>query len=280
MRAAGHTPPLIVVTDLDGTLLDHHSYSLEPAMAVVRLLQQYRIPLVFNTSKTSAESQALSEKLALSNPFIVENGSAIYFPKRSMATPPPGCVSQGAYWVHIAGISYAEVLGRLQTLKTRYRFANLGSTPLEDIMAGTGLGMADAQRAMARQYSEPLVWQDTEKALTCFRKEVLAAGMNLLRGGRYLHVLGNTDKGRAMKQLKHIYDCMNNSTQNTLVMALGDSHNDLAMLQAADIAAVVRSPVNDLPDLSTVHQPMISKQTGPAGWAECVSQVLAQHGIH
>lgn len=279
MRSTVHAPPLIIVTDLDGTLLDHHSYSLEPAMPVLRLLQLHGIPLIFNTSKTSAESQALSEKLAMSNPFIVENGSAIYYPKRSVSSLPPDCVSQGAYWVHIAGMPYTQILKRLQTLKSRYRFASLSSTALEDIMAGTGLSMADAQRATARQYSEPLVWQDTELALTGFREEVLAGGMNLLQGGRYLHVLGDTDKGRAMKQLKHVYDHMNNTTQNTLVMALGDSHNDLAMLQAADIAAVIRSPVNELPDISTVHQPMISTQTGPAGWAECVGQVLAQHGI-
>jgi len=278
--SAGKTvPPLLIVTDLDGTLLDHHSYSIEPAMPMLHLLQQHHIPVIFNTSKTSSESQALSEKLAMSNPFIVENGSAIYLPKRIVSRAPPNFVSRGTYWVHIAGLTYTEILRRLQPLRLRYRFTNLNTTALEDIMADTGLSMADAQRATARQFSEPIIWQDTDQALSAFRADVLGSGLNLLQGGRYLHILGDTDKGRAMMLLKEVYASMNKDGRQPVVMALGDSQNDLAMLQAADIAAFIRSPVNALPDTSVVHQLMISEQTGPAGWAECVQQVLAQHGI-
>lgn len=272
-------PPLLVVTDLDGTLLDHHDYSPEPAMPMLRLLQELHIPVIFNTSKTSAECQALSERLAMSNPFIVENGSAIYVPKRVMPSAPPGFVSHGASWVHIAGLPYTDIIRRLQPLKSRYRFANLNSTAVEEIMAATGLNLADAHRATARQFSEPLIWQDTEAALSSFRAEVTSNGLNLLQGGRYLHVLGDTDKGRAMQTLKEIYTHQRSNGQAPRTLALGDSQNDIAMLQAADMAAFIRSPVNDLPDTASVPRAMISEQTGPAGWAECVKQVLINQGI-
>jgi predicted mannosyl-3-phosphoglycerate phosphatase (HAD superfamily) len=45
----------LVFTDLDGTLLDHHSYSCEEAMPAVRALAEAGFPLIFNSSKTAAE---------------------------------------------------------------------------------------------------------------------------------------------------------------------------------------------------------------------------------
>ena len=57
------------IFDLDGTLLDHHSYSwaaAEPALARVRALQ---IPLVLVTSKTAAELEVLRRQLDLPHPF-------------------------------------------------------------------------------------------------------------------------------------------------------------------------------------------------------------------
>ena len=45
----------IVFTDLDGTLLDHHTYDYSPALPALAKLQEKQIPLVFCTSKTAAE---------------------------------------------------------------------------------------------------------------------------------------------------------------------------------------------------------------------------------
>ena len=49
----------LVVTDLDGTLLDHHNYSWQPASSAIELLQQHRVPLVLSSSKTLAEMNVL-----------------------------------------------------------------------------------------------------------------------------------------------------------------------------------------------------------------------------
>ena len=54
MNLQGTTPgPLIVATDLDGTLLDHYTYDWQPAARAIELLKQKCIPLVINTSKTA-----------------------------------------------------------------------------------------------------------------------------------------------------------------------------------------------------------------------------------
>ena len=45
--------PVWVVSDVDGTLMDH-SYDLAPAKDTIKILQELSIPVILCTSKTSA----------------------------------------------------------------------------------------------------------------------------------------------------------------------------------------------------------------------------------
>ena len=66
--------PLLVFSDLDGTLLDHQSYSFQGAEKALQRLLHHSIPLILTSSKTRAELETLREKLGLHTPFIAENG--------------------------------------------------------------------------------------------------------------------------------------------------------------------------------------------------------------
>ena len=66
-----------VVSDVDGTLMDH-SYDLTPAKKTIKLLQELSIPVILCTSKTAAEVKVIRKQLNLTDPYIVENGAAIY----------------------------------------------------------------------------------------------------------------------------------------------------------------------------------------------------------
>ncbi len=68
---------LWIVSDVDGTLMDH-SYDLTPAKETIKYLQKLSIPVILCTSKTAAEVQVIRKDLNLSDPYIVENGAAIY----------------------------------------------------------------------------------------------------------------------------------------------------------------------------------------------------------
>lgn len=270
-QPAGDQVKLLVVTDLDGTLLDHHSYSLLPAIKMIQRLRSLDIPLVFNTSKTFAESEALSEKLGLSAPFIVENGSAIYYPKRRFLNAPDDTHSNGAWWTQVLGTPHAEIITMLKPLAEKYQFRGLSDFTLSEIVAGTGLSMTEAQRARSRQFSEPLVWCDSEQMLHRFLADIAQLGLRTLRGGRFLHVLGQTDKGQAMQALKASYAKDGHHWQT---IALGDSDNDIAMLEAADHAVIIRSPTHEPPELNRQTSKRTSTEYGPAGWSTCVGQLL------
>lgn len=60
--------PRLVVTDLDGSLLDHHSYDFSPAAPWLARLKQMGVPVIPVTSKTRAELIPLREALASRQP--------------------------------------------------------------------------------------------------------------------------------------------------------------------------------------------------------------------
>ena len=85
----------IIFTDLDGTLLDHHTYRFDAAVEALTELKFRSIPVILNTSKTAEESITLSIELDICHPVIVENGGAIVLPA-NYATDI--CTHQRATW--------------------------------------------------------------------------------------------------------------------------------------------------------------------------------------
>ena len=103
------TPKTVILTDLDGTLLDHGDYSYRGALTALERIRREAIPLVFVTSKTRSEVEALQEEIGLDEPFVVENGGAIFFPARYVDFEIAGAEQQGMYRRVTLGRPYAEI---------------------------------------------------------------------------------------------------------------------------------------------------------------------------
>jgi len=56
---------LLVFSDLDGTLLDSHSYDWQPAAPWLSRLREANVPVILCSSKTSAEMLYLQKTLQL-----------------------------------------------------------------------------------------------------------------------------------------------------------------------------------------------------------------------
>jgi mannosyl-3-phosphoglycerate phosphatase len=245
------TMRLMVVSDLDGSLLDHDDYSFDPVLPVLDRMDEAGIPLIVNTSKTRAEWLALRGELGNLEPFIVENGSAIYDGEE----------------VQTFGVSRVEILESLKSLRSKFKFKGYSDVGVPEIMQWTGLERQSAERSADRHFSEPLVWQDSLKKEEEFCELVKERGLTTLRGGRFLHVLGQTDKGKPLEHLRK---------ENVAIISLGDRPNDLAMLEAADIGVVIKAPGDYI--LEAVDM-LRSTETGPRGWAEMMTQILDQFQI-
>ncbi len=260
-------PQWLVVSDLDGTMLDHHSYDVEDARVAVHELQDRRIPVVLNTSKTYAETIAIRETLGIEDAFIVENGSCIYLP-RSQFSKPDNASERDDYWSIVLGASHRDIDHVLQQIGLAEDAAvRLSQCTVEQTIELTGLNEAQARQAIAREYSEPLIWRDDDSSLRSFQQKLNEHGLTTLQGGRFLHVIGDCDKGRATRALSSLYG------DKVKTIVLGDSANDAAMLSVADISVIVNSPSNH--QLQEMITPDIqTRQPAPKGWREAIEQSL------
>lgn len=63
---------LLILTDLDGSLLDADTYGYEAARPALKSLRDRGIPLIFCSSKTFAEVEPIRHEMENTVPFIVE----------------------------------------------------------------------------------------------------------------------------------------------------------------------------------------------------------------
>lgn len=257
----------LVVTDLDGTMLNHDNYEVDAATSAVRHLQKKNIPIVFNTSKTYAESISIRKTLAIDDAFIVENGSCVYLPKAKFKKP-AGSTERDDYWSLVLGATQQEIENTLQAIGLATVDAvRLSRCDVEQAVALTGLSEEQAEQAIVREFSEPLIWQSDSASLEHFQQQLTWHGMTTLQGGRFLHVIGDCDKGRAMQALMRCYP----GKVKTIV--LGDSANDAAMLAVADMSFVVLSPSNHRL-VKLVSADYITQQPAPSGWCEAIDHAM------
>jgi mannosyl-3-phosphoglycerate phosphatase len=229
--------------------------------------------LVPTTSKTLAEVGPLNRALDNPHPCIVENGSAIAVPEGYFPGLEEGELASG-YRVLRLGPAYSGVLEVLLGLRRArgYRFRGFADMSDAEVAADTGLTLDQANLARQRLCSEPLCWQDSPQALKRFGADLAARGLHLTRGGRYYHVLAAVDKADAMARLQRLY--RRQGWDGFLSLALGDSPNDLSLLQAADIAGVIPRKDGGRLELNPGKRLIYAAEPGPAGWNRVVLALI------
>ena len=269
----------LLVSDLDGTLLDHHTYSWESARPALDYLRERGIPVALNSSKSANEIEVIREDMALGGPFIAENGSAVFLPRTDFPDAPEGCSASGNYWCKLFGRARADIVELLTGWRAGkgWQFAGFSDWDAEDIATITGLSVAAAERASRREFSEPLLWRDSPAALETFRQQVLASGLQFIRGGRFIHILGPADKGRATAWMRQQYQ--QKSGGKLRLVALGDGPNDIDLFRVADIAVVVKSPAYPYPPFTSPAEIIYTDSFGPAGWNEAVFALRESHKL-
>lgn len=268
---------VLIFTDLDGTLMDHYSYEHADAKACMERLLAHGIPIIPNTSKTFAELIELRKRLNLNGPFIIENGAGIFIDKHFLPEKPKGVTWQDGFWVKSFSSNRNYWLGLLQKLIPEFGhlFESFSEMSIERIVEVTGLSVEDAKRSSQRQFGEPLLWKGDEEEMNDFMQKLKNLGAFPVKGGRFLHVGGDCNKGMALGWLLREYQRQHKDIVVSTI-ALGDGNNDVAMLEAADTAVRITSPVNEPPTLERTKKLYTSTLHGPKGWAEVLDQLIPE----
>ena len=257
-------PPLVVFSDLDGTLLDHETYAFDAAAPALEALQRTKSILVLASSKTAAEMVDLRARIGFEHcPAIVENGA--------------GLLEPGADAAALDDSTYHALRSILDQVPQEIRqyFEGFGDGTVERVSEFTGLSLSGAALAKKRRFSEPGRWTGSTDQLDAFLQHLDAQGVQARRGGRFLTLSFGTTKADQMFEIVSRY-------APASIIALGDAPNDVEMLEAANYAVVIRNASGaGVPALrnEAAGRVLRTEAEGPVGWNQAMLGLMQQLGI-
>ncbi len=272
------SPFLVVITDLDGTLLDHDTYACDAARDTLDLLARTGVPVVLCSSKTQAEIAAVQRELGIRHPCISENGGALFIPDNYFPFL-PGIVRRVHNGVALEfGSPYSDVVAALQVVASRLRTTVVGfnDMSIEQVAEECHLSLAQARLAKLREYDEPFQILDPSPSARSRLLRVLhRRGLRSTRSSRFEHLTGRNDKGVAAAMLRSLYERATGERVTTI--GLGDSLSDLALLRAVDIPIIVENHEAQASArlLRKIPTARLTNGEGASGWAEGIGVALA-----
>lgn len=263
----------VVFTDLDGTVLDTLTYDPTHARPALQALKTRAVPVVPVTSKTLSETRKWCERLGLVDaPMVAESGGVVRLP-----------AGGGAEVIEVLGEPYAALRDALGVLRRELELPLIGFGDLsdEEVVQHTGLTPEEARDARTRLADEPFL---SERPLSDDENDRLeraarARGLALDRGGRFFHLRGAIDKGRAVQRVLAWYEMR--SGHRPFAVGVGNSPHDRPFLLVVDHPIAV--PLEDgsvSPELLDLPGILITGRRGPEGFQEGILAWLAEKAEH
>jgi mannosyl-3-phosphoglycerate phosphatase len=210
--------------------------------------------------------ELIAECGLLPAPLVAENGGVLAIPD---ADAPLG------YRIECLGLSRAFILASAHRLRDQhgYDFEGFADMQPGDVMRITGLSLEAAEMAMDRQATEPILWNGSDQEWADFSAALKRDGIRAVRGGRFIHLMGPADKADGQRAALEFCQTQYPEVLWRLI-ALGDSPNDLGMLDTADVAVVINNPAHEIVLKPTALQCVYPSKQGPMAWNEAVLNSL------
>jgi mannosyl-3-phosphoglycerate phosphatase family protein len=295
-----------VFTDIDGTLVDINTaeYGKETDK-LIRLIKERNIPLILTSAKTRLEQNKIREDLGISDPFIVENGGAIVIPKgyfpdyalRDIKYPlreTQEIKNEARDVNHEIVVELGKpadyIRAKLSDIRKKYsiNFRGVADISVEKLSNLALISREQAKRMAQRNYGETIL-QIQREDIARFIKYVQEDGMKVIHGGRFFDVTVGTDKGIAVGILKKLFkDKFHN---NVTFFGIGDSTNDIPMLNLMDIPILVQRQDSTWVDdgeikmknavdssRSSISSNKLIKVEGigPNGWENAINKIILE----
>lgn len=261
----------VIFSDLDGSLLNYDDYSFEQARPALERIKKLEIPLVLTTSKTRTEVEIILGEMGLEEPFIIENGGALFFPAGYRGWDMADGINVKSYAVIQLGMPYAEIRAFVKRMTPRFKIRGFGDCSVQEIADMTGLPYDKARLAKEREFTEPFLPGD-EKDIEDLTNLVSKSKIKIARGGMFYHFIGvHQDKGKAVEIAKGVF--RRHIGNEVRFVGIGDSTNDIPMLERVDIPVLIPHADGqfehvDLPNLVRAGSP------GSKGWNDIMEGML------
>jgi mannosyl-3-phosphoglycerate phosphatase len=263
----------IIFTDLDGTLLDHETYSWEAARPAIERLNLRDLPWVMVTSKTRAEVEWWRKQMDNRHPFVVENGAAAFVPLDYFPFPVPGAARRDNYEVLESGMKYHDLVSCLKEASRRSRCRVLGFNEMSpaEVSFTCNLPLEQAALAKVREYDEPFRILDLNRAAQLLHA-IEKQGLRWTKGGRFWHITCENDKARAVTMLQQLFERVYGPVAT---IGLGDAPNDVPFLNVVTFPVLIRSR-GSARLKAAVPRGILTDQPGPAGCNEILLKMIPQ----
>ncbi len=198
-------------------------------------------------------------------PFVSENGSIIHnlnflnheFPDKIMLAR------------HTHEIQNIFDKNINQDLKSKCKV--ISSLTMSEQTQIFGLPENKLKQVFKRSCTIPIIFEGNNEEKLSLKNLLLKIGLDYMEGGRVLNLGDRINKADAVKKIIQMLETKFKCKPK--IIAVGDNHNDLEMLQNSDIPCLVK---NDkfLKKNLRIKNLIISKQAAPEGWVEIVKLAL------
>ena len=225
--------------------------------------------IVALTSKTYNEVKKLYNKNNIKFPLSSENGSSFYIPrsKNNKDLTFKKVINKKA-------IKSGEILRKLKVLPIRF-LRNI--TIIKDLSPDkqakiTKLKKSELIDFNNRSFSVSIIWNGSNSLLALFRKYLKKLNLQATYGGKMINVSGAHTKLDALIYFKKMY-LKKFSIDNCITISIGDSQNDVEILNYTDYSGIVIRKEKSKISLIKNHNVFISKSSAPEGWVELLTKI-------
>ncbi|MGH9981245.1 MAG: HAD-IIB family hydrolase [Nitrososphaeraceae archaeon] len=276
----------LIFSDIDNTLLQsyiikegeiYHTEEYGEIKEIVQRLRKNHIPLVLCSSKTRVEQEKIRKYLEIKDPFIVENGGAIYIPENYF---PIDLEELGLSINRIdknlvieLGKSYNRIIEALQEIReiSSIEFIAVHDLSLPELARKVGITINDAKLMASREYSETVLEININE-LDNLKKILNHRGLRILQGTRYNTISSLHDKGSAISILKKLY-AMKFEKEHIESIGIGDALNDIPMFENVDKPFLVRNIQNRYTPMKINNLTRVIG-IGQTGWKEIILKYI------
>lgn len=266
---------LIIFSDIDGTIMNHDNYSTGNLDGFFEKIKN-EVDIIFNTSKTFEEVVILNKKLNINNPFIVENGACIFFPKDYVVKKDLNIKlfqHKNYFGYKLTKLCPKTIENNFFDLKKKYNFSFYNELSEQKFFEVTNLKKNNAKKSKKRLFTNPILWEDSESKFMDFKSEILSMNKNyhVVKGGRFIHISDNYNKGTATKEFLKIIKKSDKLLYKTV--SLGDSESDVCMLELTDYSCIIKTKRKKI-SLKKSKNNYFSTTMAPEGWKESLDFVF------